>query len=155
MSSARTQPGVPTGRRVLAREASWRAVLMSPRLKAACADGEIGVGEIAFAAIGHGELGIGVRRLGLARHRGAQHFGRFLGVPALLLVPTSACAKQDLDQRRVIRELHGLAQRRDRLGRLAAFQQRLALELVEIGIVRLRLDQLVDLDERAAQSPCR
>ena len=50
-----------------------------------------------------------------------------------------------------MRELHRAAQRRHRFGRMAAFQQRLALELVEIRIVRLRLDQLVDQRERAAQ----
>src|SRR5579859_5045030 len=38
MSSALTQPGVPTAKRVLAREARSRAVLLSPRRKAACAD---------------------------------------------------------------------------------------------------------------------
>ena len=38
ISSARTQAGEPTGRRVLARVASWRAVGRSPRLKAACAE---------------------------------------------------------------------------------------------------------------------
>ena len=37
-SSALTQPGDPTGKRVLARVASSRAVLMSPRMKAACAE---------------------------------------------------------------------------------------------------------------------
>ena len=35
MSSARTQPGDPTGKRSLARAASCRAVLLSPRAKAA------------------------------------------------------------------------------------------------------------------------
>ena len=46
---------------------------------------------------------------------------------------------------------HRVAQRRDRLGRLAAFQQRLALEFVEIRIVRLRLDQAVDLRDGVAR----
>ena len=36
MSSALTQPGEPTGKRVLARAAISRAVLASPRMNAAC-----------------------------------------------------------------------------------------------------------------------
>ncbi len=46
---------------------------------------------------------------------------------------------------------HGAAQRRDRLGRVGAFEQRLALELVEIGIVGHRRDQTVDLRDGAVQ----
>ena len=38
MSSALTQPGEPTAKRVFAREASSRAVLLSPRRKAAWAE---------------------------------------------------------------------------------------------------------------------
>ena len=38
MSSALTQPGEPMGNRFLARAASSRAVLLSPRAKAACAE---------------------------------------------------------------------------------------------------------------------
>src|SRR5205085_8479888 len=38
MSSARTQPGDPVGKRVFARAASSRAVFMSPRASAACAE---------------------------------------------------------------------------------------------------------------------
>ena len=49
------------------------------------------------------------------------------------------------------RELDRAPQRRDRLRGLAAFEQRLALELVEIRIVRLRLDQRVDLRDGGAQ----
>ena len=49
--------------------------------------------------------------------------------------------QHDLDQRRVGRELRGAPQRRDGFGGLAAFEQRLALELVEVRVVRLRLDQ--------------
>ena len=56
MSSAFTQPGEPTGKRVLARAASSRAVLTSPRDEGGLRGGEIGLREIALAAIGHGEL---------------------------------------------------------------------------------------------------
>src|SRR5262249_57676643 len=45
----------------------------------------------------------------------------------------------------------GVAQRGDRLGRPAGFQQRLSLELVEVGILRLRLDERVDLRLRGAR----
>ncbi len=60
-------------------------------------------------------------------------------------------AEHDVDQRRVRRELRGLPQRADRLGRLAGFEQGLALELVEIGVLRLRLDQRIDLRDRGAR----
>src|SRR5438034_11091174 len=40
MSSALTQPGVPIAKRVFARDASSRAVLLSPRRKAACAEAD-------------------------------------------------------------------------------------------------------------------
>ena len=47
--------------------------------------------------------------------------------------------------------MHGLPQRRDRLGGAAAFQQRLAFEFVEIGIGRLGLNKAIDLADRLAQ----
>ena len=46
--------------------------------------------------------------------------------------------------------LDGAAQRRDRFRRVAAFEQRLALQLVEIRVVGHRLDQAVDLREGGA-----
>ena len=49
------------------------------------------------------------------------------------------------------RKLDRALQRRDRFGGLAAFEQRLALQLVEIRIVRLGRDQRVDLDDGGAQ----
>ena len=52
-----------------------------------------------------------------------------------LLVAISACASMIWISAGVWRELHRAPQRRDRLGGLAAFQQRLALEFVEIGVV--------------------
>ena len=45
----------------------------------------------------------------------------------------------------------GVAQRRDRFRRVAAFEQRLAFELVEIRIVRHALIKAVDLREGGAQ----
>ena len=123
---------------------------MSPRVKAACAEARSACGKVALAAIGHGELRIGVRRLRLARQRGAQQRHGLLGILGVV-GGDQRLAEHDLDQRRVVRERDGAAQRRDRFGRLAAFQQRLALELVEIRIVRLRLDQAVDLRDGAAQ----
>ena len=60
-------------------------------------------------------------------------------------------AEHDVDERRVWRELRGLPQRSDRLGGLAGFEQGLALQLVEIGVLRLRLDQRIDLRDRGAR----
>src|SRR5262249_11967866 len=60
MSSALTHPGVPTAKRVLARDARSRAVLLSLRR------GEIGLRVISLSAIGHRELGVAERRLAFA-----------------------------------------------------------------------------------------
>ena len=59
--------------------------------------------------------------------------------------------QQNLDQRRRGRELRGAAQWRDRFRGVAAFEQRLTLEFVEIGVVRHFADQRVDLRHRVAQ----
>ena len=56
-----------------------------------------------------------------------------------------------LNQGRMRRELDRAVQRGDRLRGFAAFEQRLALQLVEIGVVRLRRDQGVDLGDGGAQ----
>ena len=55
-----------------------------------------------------------------------------------LLVAISACASRISINGVPCESCAALAQRRDRFGRLAALEQRLALELVEIRIVRLR-----------------
>ena len=89
MSSAFTQPGEPTGKRVLARAASWRAVLSVAAHEGGLRGGEIGLREVALAAIGHGELGIGVRRFRLALQRRLQQRDRFVGM-RLSLVAISA-----------------------------------------------------------------
>ena len=108
------------------------------------------MGEVAVVAIGHGELVIAAGQLGIARQRRAQQADRL--VPILGLVHRHQALRQHhLDQRRGMGQLHRAAQRRDRLGGAAAFQQRLALELVEIGIGRLALDQPVDLADGVAQ----
>ena len=52
------------------------------------------------------------------------------------------------DHRRVARALRRFAQRRDRLLRLAALEQDLALQLEEIGIVRVGREQRVRLGLR-------
>ena len=103
--------------------------------------GEIGLREVALAAVGHGELRVGVRPLPArvrARRAAARSPRRR---PWRCSVAISACASMIWISARLWRERDGAAQRRDRLGGAAAFEQRLALELVEIGIVRLRLDQ--------------
>ena len=127
---------LPRGPDVAAREGGLRG-------------GEIGLGEVALAAIGHGELSIGVGRFRFAAERGAQKRDGLFGVLGVV-GGDQRLAEHDVDQRRAVRERHRVAQRRDRLGRVAAFQQRLALELIEIRIVRLRLDQAVDLRDGVA-----
>src|ERR1700745_3826178 len=66
-------------------------------------------------------------------------------------VATSACPSMIWIRAGVGRGLGRVPQRSARLGRLAGFQQRLSLELVEVGILRLRLDVRVDLRQRAAR----
>ena len=138
ISSALTQPGEPIGKRVLARAASWRAVLMVAAHERGLRRGEIGLRKVALAAIGHGELGIAVDRFGLAGKRGAQQRDRLVGGLRRRSMAIQRLRQHDLDQRRLGRKLDGAPQRRDRLGGLAAFEQRLALQFMEIRIVRLR-----------------
>ena len=113
--------------------------------------GEIGLGEVALAAIGHGELGIGVRRFRLARERGFAAACTASSAWALSLVAISAWPSMTwisagLGASCMARRSGAIAS-----AGLPAFEQRLALELVEIGVVRLRLDQGVDLRQRGAR----
>ena len=110
---------------------------------AACAEA-IGFGIVALAAVRHGKLGVDLRRVRLALHRDAQQRDRLVGV-ARIAGRDQRLAEHDADQRRVRGERGGAAQRRDRVGGPRAFEQALALQLVEIRVVRLRLDQRVDL----------
>src|SRR6185312_9756208 len=106
--------------------------------------GKVGLGQIAAAAISHGELVIGVGNVVIALEHGLEQRHR-LGGERLVAGRDHRLGEQGVDEGGVVRELRGATQRRDRLVRLAALEQRLPLELVEIGIARLRLNELVDL----------
>ena len=150
MSSARTQAGEPIGRRVLGARGQLAGSLEIAALERGLRRGEVGVGEVAFAAVGHRKLGVSFRRFRLARDRGAQQTDRFFG-EFRIVGGDQRLRQHDLDQRIFVRKLRRLTQRRDSLGRPGPFEQRLAFEFMEIRIVRLRLDQCVDLFDRLTQ----
>ena len=124
--------------------------LLSPRASAACAEARSASAIVTLAAVRHGELRVDFRHLRLARHGDAQQRDRLVGI-LVLAGRDQRLAEHDADQRGVRRKRRGAAQRRDRLGGMRALEQRLALELMEVGIVRLRLDQRVDLRQRTRQ----
>ena len=143
MSSAFTQPGEPTGNRLGAGGNLPR------RLDIAAHEGGLGGGEIrtrkvVLLAVRHGELAVGIRDSG-SRFNAACRIDTASSRCARSLRSDQGLPQHDLDQRRVGRELDGLPQRRDRLRRLARFQQSLALELMEIRILWLRMNKGVDL----------
>ena len=117
---------------------------MSPRCKRGLRGGEIGFGKVALAAVGHGELGVGLRRFRLALRARAQQRDRLVGI-RLVVGGDQRLASMIWISVAIRRELR----RRWRSGAIASAGCRLraglALQLVEIGIVRLRLDQRVDL----------
>src|SRR5215472_1469627 len=100
--------------------------------------GKVGAREIALAAIGHGELGIGFGRFRLPPQRVLKQRHRLL---AMGVGGDKRLRQQDLNERWVGSELRSVAQWSNRLRWLAAFEQSLALELVEIGVLRVRLNQ--------------
>ena len=149
MSSALTQPGDPTGKRVLARRGK-----LARGLQVAAGEGRLRGGEIGMrqgrscgrrpSPAGHRRRAMsGSRSLPPARAASPRRHAR------LSSRGDQRLSEHDLDQRRIGRELHRVPQRRDRFRRLARFEQRLALELVKVRVLRLRLDQRVDLRQRA------
>jgi len=71
--------GRADGERVFARDASSRAVLLSPRRKAAAPTPDRPA-RISLSAIGHRELGIAERSLGLSCHRRTQNRNCFFRI---------------------------------------------------------------------------
>ena len=144
ISSALTQPGEPIGKRVLARAASLARSFLVAAHECGERRSKIGLRKVALAAIGHGELGIAVDQFGLAGKRGPQQrdglVGRLWSVRSV-----QGLRQQHLNQRRVGRKLDGALQGRDGFRGLAALQERLALQFMEIRVVRLGLDQRIDL----------
>ena len=84
ISSALTQPGVPTAKRVLARAASSTGGLVVTAKIGGLGGGEIGLRIVSFLAVGHRQLAEAERRLGFARHRGAKDGDRFVGVRLII-----------------------------------------------------------------------
>ena len=101
-------------------------------------------GRIAFAVVDDPELVPGERILIVAVDRGLQHL-LGLGEIFRILGRHQGMAEHCGDQRHIARSLDGLAQRRDRLLGLAAFQQDLPLQLEEEGVVRILGQQRIGL----------
>ena len=100
--------------------------------------------------VGHGQLFVGVGGFGFLGDGGPQQRNGL--VRQLDIVGgDQRLPQKDLNQSRIGRELDRAAQRRDCFHRMAALEQRLTLELVEIRIVRHRFDQAVDQSDGVAQ----
>ena len=99
MSSALTQPGDPTGKRVLARVASSRAVLKVAAHEGRLRGCEIGPGEVVLLAVGHRELAVCVRRFRLAGQRSLQNRDRLVDARAVV-GGDQRLPEHDLDQGR-------------------------------------------------------
>ncbi len=126
---------------------------MSPRMKAACAEARSALAQVALAAVGHGELACsrpaisGSRAIAARsrsrspRRRSSRCWSRPAPAPSMTWISVG------------LRRRAATAWRSGAIASagLPAFEQRLALELVEIRVVGLRLDQPVDLGERLAQ----
>ena len=134
MSCARSQSGEPLGSAGFGGRRAGIGELHLAVHRLLLGAGEAGARGVAARLVDHAELIPGERVLAVARDRGLQH-ALGLGEVGLVLGGDQRVAEGAGDQRLVVGQFGRAAQRRQRFARLARFEQDLALELEEIGIV--------------------